>query len=139
MRWCDRRRTRIFVARRRPWWSASALAFSIWITVDTPYFSVLGLVTRPARALVSAREDVDEPRPLELRERPRLQDLHGVAELRLALFVVRVELAVATHVLLVFPVLLEPGHLDHDGLFHLVRDDEPDDRPARAALAAREL
>src|SRR5256714_997726 len=82
----------------------------------------------------SGLRDLRQSPVLRLRERPRLDDAHDVADLRLVALVVRVELRRAADDLLVARVRLDRVDLHHDRLVHRARDDD-----AAALLAAAAL
>src|SRR5262249_2656348 len=69
-----------------------------------------------------------------LRERAVLDDLHAVADRARVALVVRHELRVASHVLLVTRVLDQALDAHDDGLVHLVADDLADQGPPVSAL-----
>src|SRR6266542_2855275 len=126
---------------RAPVLSATRSLDSCWIT-ESP-------------ALFRGLQDLDEPPVLALRQRPRLDDADDVADLRLVLLVVRMELRRAADHLLVAPVRLHRVDLDDDRLVHRVGDDdaaplltpaalvlgllEPHDRLVRRGLLALRL
>src|SRR6266540_3923201 len=76
-------------------------------------------------------------RSLRLRERAHLDDADHVADVRLVLLVVRVELLRAADHLLVARVQLDHVDLDDDRLVHRVRDDDAAALLPAAALALR--
>src|SRR5205085_7216521 len=79
-----------------------------------------------ALPLASARllHDRSYPPALVLAERTGLGDHDPVADRAAILLVVRLILGAALHVLLVHRVLHQPRDDDHDGLVHLVADDD---------------
>src|SRR4051794_15266711 len=66
--------------------------------------------------------DLGEPPPLQLRERPRLDDADRVADAGGVRLVVRVELDRRADDLLVLGMALDHVHLDDDRLLTLVRN-----------------
>src|SRR5262249_27510337 len=78
-----------------------------------------------------------EPPVLRLRQRTRLDDADDVADVRLILRVVRVELDAAADDLLVLRVRLHRVDLDDDGLVHRARDDHAAALLALASLGYR--
>src|SRR5512140_1130342 len=89
----------------------------------------MAVSSRPAgRALplASARllHDRSHPPALVLAERTGLGDHDAIADRAAVLLVVRLILRAALHVLLVHRVLHQPLDDDHDGLVHLVADDD---------------
>src|SRR4051812_10508705 len=95
---------------RAPVLSATLRRDSCWITVSP---------RSPGDLL-----DFHEPPVLRLRERPRLDDPDDVADVRLVLLVVRMELAAAPDHLLVPRVDPDQVDLDDDRLVHRVGDDD---------------
>src|SRR5437588_13047479 len=77
--------------------------------------------------------DPDQPPVLILRQRPRLHDLDGVADVRLVLLVVDVADGAALDVLAVALVLNQARNLDAASLLHLVAGDDAGFDPAFAA------
>src|SRR5690606_26222535 len=69
-------------------------------------------------------EDLDDAPTLGRRERPGLHDQDPVTDAALVLLVVSLELVVAAHDLAVEGVLDTVLDGDHDGLVHLVADDQ---------------
>src|SRR5215470_9671130 len=67
-------------------------------------------------------EDFFQAPPLQLRQRPRLFQPDKVSDVRLVLFVMRVELLVGRDDATIERMRLRPRHRNHDGLVHLVRD-----------------
>src|ERR1700688_4310495 len=63
---------------------------------------------------------------LQLRQRPRLFDLHHVARMSFVLLIMRVELLADRDHASVHGMRLFPRHFDHDRLLHLVREHDPD-------------
>src|SRR3989441_805546 len=93
------------------------------------------LLDHDASALLRALDDLDHPPPLQFRQRPRLHDAHGVAQLRPPLVVGRDLLG--AHDLLAVESVGEPsGQEDRDGLLPLVAHHDPG---ADLALAPRLL
>src|SRR5690242_13910250 len=84
--------------------------------------------------LTSALDDLDDPPPLVLRQRPRLGDTHGIAGLRRILFVVRFHALRARHHLPIHRVRHATLDRHHHRLLHLVAHDETGPRLPRAAL-----
>jgi hypothetical protein len=66
-----------------------------------------------------ARQHFFEAPALQLGDWARCDDTHGVPELGLALFIMRVKLFRDAHHAAILRVLHETQHFDHDGLFHL--------------------
>src|SRR5262245_15516044 len=90
---------------------------------------------RPARCLL---DDLHQLPPLQLGERPALDDLDGVAQVRLVLLVVGVADRPPLDELAVLGVTDQPLDLDPAGLGHLVAgDDALQDAPARGLGRAR--
>src|SRR5256885_557551 len=79
--------------------------------------------------------DLGQAPRLRLRERPRLDDADDVADVRLVLLVVRVELRRAADDLLVLRVRLHRVDADDDRLVHRARDDDTAALLAAAAIA----
>src|SRR5690606_18443720 len=69
-------------------------------------------------------EDLHHAPALGGRKRPGLHDQHPVTDAALVLLVVSLELVVAAHDLAVEGVLDTVLDSDHDGLVHLVADDQ---------------
>src|SRR6202008_2091299 len=79
-------------------------------------------------ALCHARRTLQnflQPPPLQLRERPRGNDLHRIAHARFTGFVVRVVFLSVAHNPLIERMLHRARHLHHDGLLHLSGSDDP--------------
>src|SRR5690348_10956845 len=106
---------------RAPVLSATLRRLSCWITASP--------------ALAGHLEHLVEAPALGRRERPGLDDLHHVADLRLVLLVVRVELLRAADHLLVLRVRLDRLDADDDRLVHRRRHDDAAAHLAPAALA----
>src|SRR5215204_7273443 len=100
--------TRMHRISRAPVLSATLSLDSCWITNVRPSCLARGL------------EHLGEAPVLCLRQRPRLDDPHQVADVRLVLGVVRVELGGATDHLLVTGVGLHRVDLDDDRLVHRI-------------------
>src|SRR3989441_4668176 len=93
------------------------------------------LLDHDPSALLRALDDLDHPPPLQLRQRPRLHDAHGVAQLRPTLVVGRDFLG--AHDLLAVESVGEAARQeDRDGLLPLVAHHHPG---ADLALAPRLL
>src|SRR5947209_2742388 len=75
-------------------------------------------------ALLCGLQHLGEAPVLRLRQRPRLDDADDVADVRLVLRVVRLELQAAPNHLLVAPVRLDRVDLDDDRLVHRVGHDD---------------
>src|SRR5919201_96506 len=78
-------------------------------------------------------QDLGEAPVLRLRQRPRLDDADDVADVRLVLLVVRVELGRPADDLLVLRVCLHRVDTDDDRLVHGIGDDDPASLLAAAA------
>src|SRR3954470_6776828 len=87
--------------------------------------------------LACAVDDLDQPPPLVLRQRARLDDAHGVADLRRVLLVVGLQPLRARHHLAVDGVRHATLDRDHHRLLHLVTHHEPGARLARVPVGGR--
>src|SRR5262249_5737148 len=92
------------------------------------------IIATPLRLRLGPGQDLFQPPPLQLRQRPRLLDPHAVADLRLVLLVVGVEPARPLDRAGVLRVLHAALDLHDDRLLHLVGDHATDLRLPAAAL-----